>query len=71
ELDGTGASPATIQRELYRRVSVEGLRLPSENVMITQGKDGQQLRIQYENRASYVANIWLLVAFDKQVEIKR
>ena len=71
ELDGTGASPATIQRELYRRVSVEGLRLPAENVTITQGKDGQQLRIQYENRASYVANIWLLVAFDKQVEIKR
>jgi hypothetical protein len=29
------------------------------------------VRIQYEERAPYVADIYLVVAFDKQVEIQR
>jgi len=71
ELNGKGSTPANIQRELYRRFSVEGIRLPQDNVKIVQAKTGFDVRIQYENRAPYVADIWLLVAFDKQVEIKR
>jgi hypothetical protein len=38
---------------------------------ITQSKNGYSLRIAYENRASYVADIYLVVAYDKQVEIRR
>jgi hypothetical protein len=71
ELSGGGPTPAKIQNELERRLIVEGIRLPKEQVKITQGKTGYQVRIQYENRAPYVADIWLLVAFDKQVEITR
>jgi hypothetical protein len=71
ELSGDGPTPAKIQNELERRLIVEGIRLPKEQVKITQGKTGYQVRIQYENRAPYVADIWLLVAFDKQVEITR
>lgn len=71
ELSGQGATPANIQHELDRRFAVEGIRLPRDHVKITQGKSGYQVRIQYENRALYVADLWLLVAFDKQVEIKR
>jgi hypothetical protein len=71
ELSGQGTSPANIQRELDRRFAVEGINLPKDRVKITQGKSGYQVRIQYENRAVYMADLWLLVAFDKQVEIKR
>jgi hypothetical protein len=64
-------SPIGIERELYKRFNVEGINLPKESVKISQGKNGYQVRIQYENRAPYVADVWLVVAFDKQVEIKR
>src|SRR5690606_7907676 len=71
QMVGQGVTPASIQNELNRRFAVEGIRVPRENIKITQGKGGYQVRIQYENRAPYVADIWLLVAFDKQVEIRR
>jgi hypothetical protein len=64
-------SPTTIERELYKRLNVEGINLPQDNIKIAQGKNGYQVRIRYENRAPYVADVWLLVAFDKQVEIRR
>jgi hypothetical protein len=64
-------TPVGIQRELYKRFAVEGINLPADNIKINQGKNGYQVRIQYENRAPYVADVWLLVAFDKQVEIRR
>ncbi len=38
---------------------------------ITQSPKGYSLRVQYEERAPYVADIYLLVAYDKQVEITR
>jgi hypothetical protein len=38
---------------------------------ITQSKNGFTLRVQYDGRASYVANMYLVVAYDKQVEITR
>lgn len=64
-------TPATIKNELYKRFAVEGINLPGDNIKIDQGKNGYNVRIQYENRAPYAADIWLLVAFDKQVEIRR
>ena len=71
QFSGKEVTPANIQRELDKRFVVEGIKLPRDNVKINQGKNGYQVRIQYENRAPYVADIWLLVAFDKQVEIRR
>ena len=71
ELTGNSPTPSSIRNALARRFAVEGIRLPPENLKITQGKTGYDVRIQYENRAPYVADIWLLVEFDKQVEIRR
>ena len=71
ELNGQSTTPAAIQRELNRRFAVEGIDLPPQQVKINQGRNGYEVRIQYENRAPYVADIYLLVAFDKRVEIKR
>jgi hypothetical protein len=71
ELSGQSATPQSIRNELYRRFSVEDINLPSDQVKIAQSKNGYSLRVQYENRAPYVADIFLVIAYDKQVEITR
>ena len=71
EFDGKGASSVAIRNALGRRFDIEGIDLPRDDVKISQSGDGYQVRIQYENRAHYVADIWLVLAFDKQVQIRR
>jgi hypothetical protein len=71
ELSGDGATPQVIRNELARRFSVEDIDLDIEAFKITQSKNGYSLRVQYEDRASYVADIYLVLAYDKQVEITR
>ena len=71
ELSGQGATPATIRAELSKRFSVEDIRLDVNAPKIVQSKDGYSLRVTYEERATYVADIYLLIAYDKQVEIRR
>lgn len=71
ELSGQAATPGAIRVALNRRFDVEGIELPPENVKISQVRDGYQVRIQYEARSHYFSDIWLLVTFDKQVDIRR
>jgi phage-related protein len=71
DLSGQGPTPVTIRQELSRRFSVEDINLDSDSLKITQSRNGFTLRINYEERAPYVADIYLLVAFDKSVEIRR
>lgn len=71
DLSGTGATPQAIRVELDKRFAVEGVRVPSDSVSIMQSSNGYQLNITHEARAPYVGNIWFLVEFDKQVEIRR
>ena len=71
EMSGQSPTPASIRNALERRFSVEDIRLSADELKITQSKNGFTLRVMYEARASYVADIYLLVAYDKQVEILR
>jgi hypothetical protein len=71
DLEGTNTTPQAIRSELDRRFVVESVELPRQNVKIARMDDGYQLRITYEGRTSYIGNVWLLVEFDKQVEIRR
>jgi hypothetical protein len=71
DLDGAGATPTSIRQALSRRFDVEGITLPRESVTINQVRNGYEVRVAHENRTPYIADIWLLVAFDKQVEIRR
>jgi hypothetical protein len=71
ELNGQGANPTTIRYALAKRFSVEDINMDNDKIQITQSKDGYALRIAYENRAPYVADIYLVVAYSKQVEIRR
>jgi hypothetical protein len=71
ELGGQGSTPVTIRQEFGKRFAIEDISLGTDVVKITQSKNGYSVRIQYEERAPYVADIYLVVAFDKQVEIQR
>jgi Domain of unknown function (DUF4845) len=71
ELNGQGATPITIRQALAKRFAVEDINMDVNAFKITQSKNGYSLQVTYENRAPYVADIYLVVAYDKQVEIRR
>jgi len=66
-----GASNTSIQYAIAKRFSIEDITLPKDAIKIAPSKNGWSVRIQYENRAPYIADIWLVVVFDKTVEIKK
>jgi hypothetical protein len=71
ELSGKAPNPGSIRQEIFKRFSIEDINLPTESIKIAQSKNGYMVSIEYENRVPYIADIWLLIVFDKQVEIKR
>jgi hypothetical protein len=71
ELAGQAATPMAIRNEFGKRFALEDVNLSVDAVKITQSKNGYTVRVAYEERAPYIADIYLLVAFDKQVEIQR
>ncbi len=71
ELNGQGPTPTSIRVALAKRFSVEDINLDVDAIKIAQSKQGYSVRVQYENRASYVHDVYLVVAYDKQVEIRR
>lgn len=71
ELSGQGPTPAAIRVALAKRFSVEDINLDLDSIKIAQSKEGYSVRVQYENRAPYVHDVYLVVAYDKQVEIRR
>jgi len=71
DLNGKEVSPQSIQYALAKRFSVEDVNLPKDSIKVAPSKNGFAVRIQYENRASYLGDVWLMVVFDKTVEIKK
>lgn len=71
ELGGRETTPASIRSEMQKRFSVEDINLSNDNIKVAQSRNGYTVQIQYENRVPYIADVWLLLVFDKQVEIRR
>lgn len=71
ETDGAGQSVAGIRNTLTNHLIVEGIQIPREDIQITATSGGHVLRVYKESRASYIADLSLLVVFDEQVEIRR
>jgi len=71
ELDGTNTTAGQIRVALGKRFDVEGIRLPPESVKINQARSGYEVSVQHDTRAPFIADIWFLVTFDKQIEIRR
>jgi hypothetical protein len=64
-------SPVSIRREIDRRLEIESIDLPKDSVKIAPSKNGYTVHVTYESRAPYAAGVYLLLEFDKQVEIKK
>ncbi|HEX6997086.1 MAG TPA: DUF4845 domain-containing protein [Gammaproteobacteria bacterium] len=71
ELAGQSTTPTAIRRAIENRFAIEDIDLPNDAVKINQSRNGYQVHITHENRVPYIADVWLLVVFDKQVEIAR
>jgi uncharacterized protein DUF4845 len=72
ELSGQATNPAAIRTELQKRFSIEDINLENDKIKVTPNKTGGfTVQIEYENRAPYAGNIYLVLAFDKQVEIRK
>ena len=71
DLSGQSATPLAIRQELAKRFAVEDINMDIDALKINQSKNGLTLTVQYENRAPYVADIYLVVAYSRQVEIRR
>jgi len=71
ELNGKEVSPQSIQYALYKKFSIEDINLPKDSIKVAPSKNGFSVRIQYENRTSYLGDVWLMIVFDKTVEIKK
>ncbi len=71
ELDGTGTTANRVRLSMIRRLDIEMIKLPMDAVKISKSRNGYTVRVKYDNRTHYIADIWLVVALDKQVEIIR
>jgi hypothetical protein len=71
DLNGKEVSPQSIQYALAKRFSVEDVDLPKDSIKVAPSKNGFAVRIQYENRAPYMGDVWLMIVFDKTVEIRK
>jgi hypothetical protein len=72
ELDGQGATPVAIRNALERRLAVESVSsVGARDFDISQSATGYVVALQYEGRAPYAGNLFLVASFDRQVEIRR
>jgi len=66
-----GRSAIEVRADLNSRMAVEGLRLPQDAVSVKPSRNGYQVRIQHEDRQLFIADIYFLLMYDRQVEIPR
>lgn len=64
-------APNEIRIDLSTRFAVEGLRLPRDAVSVSSTGAGYNVRIQHEDRQLFVADIYFLLLYDRQVEVPR
>jgi hypothetical protein len=71
EYDGAGATTAALRRTLVQRLYLEGIRIDPEDIVISPTNVGYNVGIEYDNRASFIADVSFLVAVDERIEIRR
>jgi hypothetical protein len=71
EMSGESPTPQSIRNAIARRFSVEDINMDIDALKIVQSQGGYTLTVNYEERASYVADVYLVVLYNSQVEIKR
>lgn len=72
EYDGAGPTPARLMTEIGKRLNIDAVDYPSrQDFVISKSADGFLVKIDYQDEAPYLANIYLTVKFAKSVEISR
>ncbi|HZF30756.1 MAG TPA: DUF4845 domain-containing protein [Gammaproteobacteria bacterium] len=71
QLRGEVVSPVSIRTAIDKRLEIETMELPKDSIKIAPSRNGYSVHITYENRAPYAGGIYLLLEFDKQVEIQK
>jgi hypothetical protein len=70
ELDGTKPTIAQIKSAINKRMDIEMVRgKDARNFKIAKSDTGYSVAAKYDSKSKYVANIYLLVEYDKTVEI--
>jgi hypothetical protein len=68
EHKGNAISPQVLRTSLDRRWTIEDIKsIQPKDIQMKKAREGYTMRAAYEARAPFVANISLVVAFDKSV----
>ena len=72
EFDSTGATRGMIRSSVSRRFDIESVsEITARDVKVT-GKDGGfEVSATYSHKATFIANIYFVVDFDKRVIVRR
>ena len=72
ELDGSQPTITSIRTAIGKRLDIESVSgINVTGFKLAKTDAGFQVSVSYESRARYIANIYLVVVFDKSVEIVR
>jgi hypothetical protein len=71
DLEGSKTSPTQIRSAINKRINIEMIRdMDARQFKVSKSASGgYAVEAQFERRAPYFANIYLVVVFDKTVEI--
>jgi len=71
-LSGSGANLVQIRDAIDKRLDIEMVRgLRAKDFKIKKSSGGYSVTAKYERRAPYIGNLYLVVAFDETIEIRR
>lgn len=72
DLDGTNPSIQLIRSGIGKRLNIEMVRsINREDFKIKKAENGYSVRVQYDSEAPFIANVYLLVRFNRSIEIRR
>lgn len=71
DTEAASRTASEIRIDISSRMAVEGLRLPLDIISITPSRNGYNVRISHEDRQLFIADIYFLLMYDRQVEIAR
>lgn len=72
DMDGNAPTISQIRSAIAKRLDIEMVTgIKTQEFAIKKSGMGYTVKAQYENRAPYIGNLYLVVVFDKQVEISR
>jgi hypothetical protein len=72
DLDGSNAGPGQIRTAIERRFDIEAVTaITARDIKIERSANGYLVSADYEGRAPFLGNVYLVMDFDKSVEVVR